>query len=311
VEDLQRTRNQLVHQEKLATMGQLLAGIAHEINNPSSSLLHSVANLGRELPKMFEQDADLLQAFQAGRESAYVTTDEMRDRMGRLSREHPSLARSACRRLSRLTPEVLARVEAELAGGWTERIDARIRAFELGASLYSIQLADERITRLVKSLKSYSRQDEAGQTMVQVGDCIRDTLVVLNHKVKQHRLSLEVPALPELPGRPGEINQILTNLITNACEATPAGKRIVLRAGTDERFLWVEVEDEGHGIPEELLDRIFEPNVTTKSGGGQYGLGLGLAISRDLAMQYQGSLRAWNGKAGGAVFRLELPLGAA
>ena len=68
------------------------------------------------------------------------------------------------------------------------------------------------------------------------------------------------------------------------------------------------MSDEGHGVPEELIERIFEPNVTTKSGGGQYGLGLGLAISRDLALQHQGALRVENRSEGGATFRLELPV---
>lgn len=309
VEDLQRTRNELVHKEKLATMGQLLAGIAHEINNPSSSLLNSVGNLGRELPKVFENDPVLLHAFQEGQASAYVTTTESRERMARLAEKWPELPRSACRRLSRLSPEVLEQVEEGLAEGWSPRTDAWIRAFELGGALHSIQLADERITRLVKSLKSYSRQDEDTSSSVRVGDCIRDTLVVLNHKVKHFDLRMDLPDLPQVPGKPGEINQILTNLITNACEATAPGKRISLRAGVNQAgYLFVEISDEGHGIPEELMDRIFEPNVTTKSGGGQYGLGLGLAISRDLAMQHQGSLRAWNSPEGGAVFRLELPV---
>jgi len=308
VADLQRTRNQLVHKEKLATMGQLLAGIAHEINNPSSSLLNSVGNLGRELPKVFETDPVLLHAFQQGQDSAYVTPTESRERMDRLATSWPELSRSACRRLSRLTEDVLEQVEGALQGGWTPRIDEWIRAFELGGALHSIQLADERITRLVKSLKSYSRQDEDTSSSVRVGDCIRDTLVVLNHNVKHYDLRMDVPDLPSIPGKPGEINQILTNLITNACEATDAGKRISLQAGVGDVHLFVEIADEGHGIPEDLLDRIFEPNVTTKSGGGQYGLGLGLAISRDLAMQHHGTLHAWNREEGGAVFRLELPL---
>ena len=308
VEDLQQTRNQLVHKEKLATMGQLLAGIAHEINNPSSSLLKNVDLLRKELPELLGEGTPTRGAFEAGRGSSFVPPSETRDRMERLRREFPRLPRSECRRLARLDPEVWERVRKDVKQGRKEAVDHVVRAFEIGKALRGIHVADERITRLVKSLKSYSRQDEEATSRVEVAQCIRDTLMVLNHRMKHYEVDLDLPDLPSIPGRAGEINQILTNLLTNACDATPRGKRIRIRAEVDGDRLCVEVEDEGHGIPGELMDRIFEPNVTTKSGGGQYGLGLGLAISRDLALQHGGRLAARDAPGGGAVFRLELPL---
>lgn len=309
VEDLQQTRNQLVHKEKLATMGQLLAGIAHEINNPSSSLLKNVDMLRRELPALFGEGTRGREAFEAGRRSSFVPPAETRQRMERLRRAFPSLPRSECRRLSRLDPEVWNLVREDVEGGRREAVDAVVRAHEIGRALRSIHVADERITRLVKSLKSYSRQDEEASSDVEVEQCIRDTLMVLNHRMKHFEVVLDLPDLPPIPGRAGEINQILTNLLTNACDATPRGRRIQLSAEVKGDRVCVEVADEGHGIPEDLIDKIFEPNVTTKSGGGQYGLGLGLAISRDLALQHRGNLSARNAPGGGAVFRLELPRG--
>jgi len=307
VEDLQQTRNQLVHREKLATMGQLLAGIAHEINNPSSSLLMNVGNLGRELPHLFGGDPRTRFAFEAGQRAAYLTTAESRERMGELQKAFPDLERSECRRLSRLEPDVLEQIRPEVRAGDREAVEEVVRAFEIGSALHSIQVADERITRLVKSLKSYSRQEDDGTSDVDVGQCIQDTLMVLNHRLKHYDIQLDLAELPRIPGRAGEINQILTNLFANAGDATPKGKGIHIRGAVEDSFLVVEVADEGHGIPAALMSRIFEPNVTTKSGGGQYGLGLGLAISRDLAMQHDGQLTAENRPEGGALFRLKLP----
>ncbi len=306
ITDLRQTRNQLVHREKLATMGQLLAGIAHEINNPSSSLLQNVELLGRLLPGILDEQGRFL--FGEGRAAPYLSTQESRQRMEDLQQSHPSLPRSLCRRLSRLPPPALDRLAPLLLTPPSPSLGALLDIFELGAALRGIELADERITRLVKSLKSYSRQDEGPGGAVNLETCVRDTLMVLNHRLKHYDLRLELPPLPSIVARGGEINQVLTNLLTNACEATPTGGRIDIRGGSGEDRVWIEVADRGHGIPPSLLGKIFEPNVTTKSGGGDYGLGLGLAISRDLVQQHRGRLLAANQPDGGAVFRLELPL---
>ncbi len=309
VSDLKQTRNKLVHQEKLATMGQLLAGIAHEINNPSSALMKNVEMLIQEMPDVFEPGSRKRYLLEEGLSAHYATPSETRQRMAEIQEKHPEISRAQCRRLARLPSATLARLSQDLGGTRAEELASDLRVFEIGSALHSIQVAEERITRLVKSLKSYSRQDDGEVRSVRIEECIRDTLTVLNHRLKQYDLELDLPSnLPEVNCRPGEINQILTNLLTNACEATPPGKKISISAGAGEGMLWIQVWDEGHGIPEALLDKIFEPNTTTKSGGGDYGLGLGLAISRDIAVKHQGSLTAGNRVEGGAWFRVSLPL---
>ncbi len=309
VDDLEKTRNQLVHREKLASMGQLLAGIAHEINNPSSSLLKSVEFLSQEMPALFSDDEESQSLLLSGLWAPYLSTQETRDRMDALAAAHPRLGRSMCRSLARVPDAALDLLRPFFGESARPALERRLRVFEIGAALRAIQVADDRITRLVKSLKAYSRQDQATSEEVSLQDCVRDTLVVLNHRLKHYELRLTLGELPKIHCRPGEINQILTNLLTNACEATEPGKAIEIRTGSGEDKVWLEVRDEGHGIPDDLLPRIFAPNVTTKSGGGNYGLGLGLAISRDLALQHHGTLTARNADGGGAVFRLELPLG--
>lgn len=307
VTDLEQTRNQLVHREKLATMGQLLAGIAHEINNPSTSLMQSVARLGQELPVLLAGQPRALALLAAGREAPFLGTEESREKLDRLMASYPGLSRSQARRLIRFPASQLEDLGPALATADWVKVDADIRVFELGVSLHSIQLANDRIARLVKGLKSYSRQDESENGGVDLSQCVQDTLLVLNHRLKHYELVLDLRQVPLVRGRAGEVNQILTNLLSNACEATEAGRKIMLRMGEAGSRVWLEVQDEGHGIPPGLEEKIFEPNVTTKSGGGQYGLGLGLAISRDLAMQHEGRLSGGNAEGGGAVFRLELP----
>lgn len=308
VTDLKTTRNQLVHREKLATMGQLLAGIAHEINNPSSSLMKSVEQVEELLPQILSPQSRQLALFTAGQQAEFQGAGESRSRMQALVETHPGLPRPLARRLARFPEEALDRLKPDLDSGNFEQVEQAVRLFDVGTSLRSIRLANDRMSRLVKGLKSYSRQDDLGESTCRLDACVQDTLMVLNHRLKHFDVQVEVPDLGEVPGHAGEINQILTNLITNACDATPAGKAIRITAGQTDGRLWLEVADEGQGLPEGLGDRIFEPNVTTKSGGGQFGLGLGLAISRDLIEQRDGTLTARNREGGGAVFRVEIPL---
>jgi len=308
VDDLHRTRNKLIHQEKLATMGQLLAGIAHEINNPSSALMKNVEQLTRELPVLFVGMPVHAGILRAGMEAPYLSSGEARDRLQFLQERYPALSRSLCRRLSRLPESAMQPLSEALASKNEDELERLLRIFEVGTALQSIRLAEARMTRLVKSLKSYSRQDERDVQSVRLDDCIRDTLTVMNHRLKLYDLQLELADLPEVSCRPGEINQILTNLLSNACEATPEGRVITVRTGMEPDAVWVEIGDQGHGIPEDLIEAIFRPNVTTKRGAGDFGLGLGLAISRDLALKHHGRLSAKNRKEGGAVFRLTLPV---
>jgi len=307
VTDLETTRNQLVHREKLATMGQLLAGIAHEINNPSSSLMKSVEQVEDILPDVLSKEAKQLALFQAGQDAAFLSTGESRDRMTDLLKRYPNLKRPLARRLARFPETAVSSLIPDLKSGRFEEVEKAVRVFDLGTSLRSIRLANDRITRLVKSLKSYSRQDDLGTSTCNLAACVQDTLVVLNHRLKAYDIRVDVPILDDVPGHAGEMNQVLTNLIANACDAMTPGKVLEIRAGKTEGRIWLEVIDEGPGLPKGLEKKIFEPNVTTKSGGGQYGLGLGLAISRDLIQQRNGSLTAANRPEGGAVFRVELP----
>jgi signal transduction histidine kinase len=308
VTDLKQTRTQLIHQEKLATMGQLLAGIAHEINNPSAALMKSVEFISREMPTLFKDQPMASSLFSAGFSAPFLSSEESRERLRRLQERYPQVGRAFSRRLTRLDEESLALLEPDLHAGRLEKVSDILRAFEIGAALHSVHLAEERIRRLVTSVKSYSREENQESCSARLDDCIRDTLTVLNHRLKYYELRLELQELPLVHCCPGEINQIITNLLTNACDATEPGKAIIIRTAVGEDWIRLDVEDEGPGVPEELLETIFDSNVTTKSGGADYGLGLGLAISRELAHKHHGTLTARNIPGGGALFRLELPV---
>lgn len=325
IEDLARTRNQLIHKEKLATMGQLLAGIAHEINNPIAALLRNVEFLSEQLPPALKLNVDkhtaalAAQLCQEGIASDFPSSELVRERMHQLEKDYPSMKRSLMRRLSQIDDSALTHLtpllktlerKSQHSEDSSLSIEEALSFYELGIALRASTASAERISRLIQSLKSYGRQDAGERERVDLRNCITDTLLVLNNRLKNYKIQRTTDALPLVYCCPGEINQILTNLLVNACDATELGGSIGITSqfNAEAKTVCITVEDSGQGIPGAILERIFEPNFTTKNGRGEFGLGLGLAISRDIALKHGGSLTAGNRNEGGAVFTLTLPV---
>lgn len=318
VEDLKRTRNQLIHKEKLATLGQLLAGIAHEINNPGAALSRSTENLSRLLSEVSSgegsEPAPLDPVFlEGGMASSPPDSREQRTRLEELSRGFPKAPRSLLRRVSLLNPEragemaplLRALPSAEAAAA----IEGRLAVFEIGSNLRAVRVATDRILRLITSLKHYGRPDDGGEGMVDLKEGIGDTLTILSNRLKGYQLRLDLEDCPLIRGFAGELNQVWTNLLVNACDATPGGGFIgvSLRRNGDE--VVVAFEDSGPGIPRELRERVFETNFTTKKGATDFGLGLGLAISREIVEKHEGGIFIGDAAGGGARIEVRLPIG--
>lgn len=310
LEELGQARTRLIHGERLATMGQLLAGIAHEINNPSGALERSIEGLLTQVPKL-PADESSRQLLAAGAESGWLDSATAQARIAELEEAYPGLPRSLLRRLAPLSRDVVADLHADLLCGnepaARRRLEQLLDVFECGLNLRTARISCERIVSLVKSLRSYGRPDGDENEHVNVAECIQDTLTVLNHRLKRYRVEVDVGEIPPLKGSATELNQVLTNLLVNACEATPAGEEITVRSFCRDGQVLIEVADRGHGIPSDHLERIFEPNFTTKRSATGYGLGLGLAIARDIVCKHGGSLTARNRTDGGACFTMVLP----
>ena len=322
VADLHRTRNQLINQEKLATLGQLLAGIAHEMNNPCAALCHSASHLNHEFPLLFEENGPLKnyalegKLLHLGLNSPYLDANETRQRMSKLSDRFPHLKRSIVRRLSQIPMQALELLENKLKLNSLKPIDeAKVHHtlifFDIGTFLRSINSSAKRIHRLIVSLKNYGRPNSTSPEHIDIREGIHDTLLLLNNRLKHYTVHLNLSDIPAIDCHPGEINQVWTNILTNACDAMPAkaSSEIHISCGlTDNKSaIWVVIEDNGPGIPEEILSRIFAPNFTTKSRGDFFGLGLGLSISKSIIEKHQGKITADNSSLGGASFHIHLP----
>ena len=315
IHDLERAQQQLVSQEKLVTLGQLISGLAHELNNPAAALGRNFEHLLAIQHRLLNDESggsrfDLITMLQAGLDQSYWTPEEKRHRMENLQQRFPKWPRSFCRRLVQ-APDALLEdwiKEIQVIDPLPAEIADAMDAFELGLCLRSQRLSVERITQLVTSLKNYSRTQRMGWQMVDIREGIRDTVHLLKYRLKNYALELVLDEIPELYVTQGELNQVWTNLIVNAMHATKVGGRIIINAKRELSYVIVEVIDEGCGIPEGLEERIFESEFSTRARQSDSGLGLGLTITRGIVERHGGIVKGWNRPEGGAIFQVRLPV---
>jgi len=317
MQKLEHTRNQMIHREKLATLGQLLAGIAHEINNPCAALSRGVENLIEDLPKLLEnnlqnQNSKLTaQMLRAGLDCPYWNSEVKHERMNYLMQTYSGMKRSLARRLARMSEETLSSLpclKEKLSAEAMASLEHQLDYFDAGTYLRTVSLSSERIQKLVLSLKNYGKQDQGQAELFDIREGIHNTLIVLNNKLKNYRVNLNLEPIENLYCHGGEINQVWTNILINACQATPQGGEIDIRSYLEKDDIKVSISDSGHGIDPQLLGQIFEPNFTTKNTKADFGLGLGLAISREIIAKHGGRIEVANREKGGACFTVCLPL---
>ncbi|MCF3651493.1 sensor histidine kinase [Synoicihabitans lomoniglobus] len=306
ISQLEHMTNRLVNQEKLATMGQLLAGIAHEINNPVGAMLRGVDTAREALERTFAADgacAHEATLLAAGLECPFWSSEEKRNRMDELLSTHSEMGRPLARRLAQLTAPALAVVTPRLKAA-APVLESLLSAYELGVSFRAVNLSAHRIEKIVTSLRNYGRQSSTAWEDADIVQGIQDTLTVLNNRLKRYELHLDLQPVAAFPGNLGEINQVWTNLLVNAMDATPEGGDLFVSTVMDGAHPVVRIADSGTGIAPDKLDRIFNPNYTTKNQSGAFGLGLGLSISRDIVQKHGGTISAANRPAGGACFEV-------
>jgi len=273
LDHLRHTEVALVQAERLAAVGELAAGVAHEVNNPVNFALNSL--------RMLKDSVAQVKGF-----AEQVASLEWRD-AGKLA--------ASARELERLEAEVGL---GELAGTLDELVGIVIEGLD-------------RTGRLVRDLRDFGGAGPRDPVALDLRAAIDGTLALLRPLLAERRVRVErnyAADLPVVVADPGAIKQVILNLLKNAADAleeSGGNVRISTSASDDGRQVVVAVADDGPGIAPELRERIFDPFVTTKSAGR--GTGLGLSICRRIAEAHHGTLEVSAAPTGGASFTLRLP----
>ena len=324
-------RSSDLHDEKLASLGRLAAGLAHELNNPASAVARSAEVLLGRMPAAegafrafggIRLSETQLAAFNelcgqcmtdAPRQAGSPLEQAERQEAVSAWLEGHGLDHTAAEGLEE-TGITLPALDAASRALGAEALRAALPALAASCSTRrlasDIQRAATRVHELVAAVKGFTYMDQAAVPKpVDVGRGLSDTLTILRSKAKSKsvRLSADIePGLPTVDGFGGELNQVWANLIDNAIDAAASGGKVDVRAGRQDGFVVVRVVDDGPGILPEIRERIFEPFFTTKPQGG--GTGLGLAIARNLVGQHEGEIDV-ESSPGRTEFRVTLPVG--
>lgn len=270
---LQNTQSQLVNQEKMASLGQLTAGIAHEINNPINFVSSNITPLKRDIK-------DIMEVIEFYRTSGQ-------------------------KEFSESTKKEAKQLEEDLELDYVlDEVDQLLKGMDDGA---------RRTVEIVKGLRIFSRVDEQDIKKVDLHDGINSTIILLNSTIPgKIRIIREFSELPLVECLAGKINQVFMNILNNAVHALSdhlekiSDPKITVRTKAFADHVIVEFEDNGPGMPEKVKQRIFEPFFTTKAVGK--GTGLGLSIVYSIIENHKGTLEVVTEEGQGTTFIISLPI---
>jgi two-component system NtrC family sensor kinase len=268
IEKLKETQAQLLQSEKMASIGQLAAGVAHEINNPVGFVSSNMKSLNTYVEKLLQV---------VTRQEALLQQDE-------LSADLKDQARKLCAEadLSYLREDVVELIAESLDGL-------------------------KRVKDIVQSLKDFSHVGESDWQMVDIVKGLESTITIANNELKYKAvIEKHYAALPLIKGLASQLNQVFMNLLVNAAHAIAERGTIRIDTECRENWVYIRVQDTGCGIPPENLSRIFEPFFTTKPIGS--GTGLGLSLSYGIVQKHNGRIEVKSEVGVGTSFTVCLPV---
>lgn len=273
-QELKASQVRLVQAEKLASLGTLVAGVGHEIHNPVGFVVSNLAALEEHVEFLFA----VFEAYQAVR--------------GCLA--------------SPVTPALQQKLDA--LDALLAKDDVRFILNDLRDIGQESGEGMDRIRAIVNALRTFSRADDPAPVPYDVNDAVNNAIRIVGSELRNRSsLTTDLATCPSIPCFPGQINQLVLNLVVNAADALGSGGAIEIRTRETDSGIELCVTDDGPGIESEHLDRLFDPFFTTKPVGK--GTGLGLAIVYDIVKAHRGDISVDSTVGQGSTFRIQLPKG--
>ncbi len=287
LKNLQSTQIQLIQSEKMSSLGQMVAGIAHEINNPINFIHGNISHASQYVRDLI----DLIELYQS--EGQYHNSKAIQEKI--------------------------------------DEIDLDFITHDLHRLIESMKVGSSRIRDIVLRLRNFSRLDESDMKAVDIHEGIDNTLMIIQHRFKEHKqrpainIIKEYADLPKINCHPGQLNQVFMNLLVNAADAfddkdweavvheqdlkNNQPEIRIITEQVDSKYIRIRIIDNGCGIPEEIRQNIFNPFFTTKPVGS--GTGLGLSISYQIIVdKHKGKLDCISIVGEGTEFVIEIPFSA-
>ena len=306
----EKALKKLIETEKLASLGQMAAGIAHELNNAISVLDRNTNWLKRAFVMVLQAHQEqYFPFFYHGLEHGRACS----------SREIRSMTSEYQEKYGLNVKQAKKLAEMGLSGGLLDEalkepltdLDGRNHYWQLGATFHDMNAASGLASHVVRSVKALAVQKTASAVNVNVNQTIREAMILLASPLRRIQTVLDLDDLPKITASSGELIQVWINLIRNSIDAlahSGQSERVIrIKSRPGKNVIVVSIEDNGPGIPAELISKIFQPNFTTKEKGLDFGLGLGLSIVTRIINDMEGevSVKSVPGK---TVFTVHIPI---
>ena len=306
--DRQRSLKKLIKVEKMAILGQMSTGLAHELNNAIGSLNSNVQRISQQFTQVFLPEKVHAIFNKAKSEGQRLSTAEARENRKNFERIK-GLNKNQVKTLagSTLTPSIIQQIAKN-----QKDIPIAMAALEMGSLLHDMKIAGDHATHVVQSVKTLGVANQNWSKEVDLNKTIKEALAILAGPLKNIETKLSLTErLPPMQGSPGELMQVWINLVKNAAESLHINQvenpTISINTDTVYDVLLVSISDNGVGIPVEIQKKIFSPNFTTKVGGLSFGLGLGLPIVERIVAEHEGTLHL-DSQPGKTTFSLSFPI---